>query len=100
MTVVNATGQIGYMTIYPESVAQPLAANMIYFSNPMLSYAFVVKLNAGTGEIPHLCRTDRWTPSWMCPASLRRKDIISAFSKSATAYSIEHAFALFSFFAD
>ena len=50
VTVINQTGTAGYLTLYPDGVAQPLVANMIYFPNQILSNAFVVGLNSGTGQ--------------------------------------------------
>ncbi|MEP7339020.1 MAG: M36 family metallopeptidase [Acidobacteriota bacterium] len=49
VTVINQTGQAGYLTLYPTGVTQPLAANMVYFPGQLLSNAFVVGLN-GTGQ--------------------------------------------------
>ncbi|MEP7339870.1 MAG: putative Ig domain-containing protein, partial [Acidobacteriota bacterium] len=46
-TVINASGQVGYLTIYPNGVAPPLAANMVYFPGQILSNAFTVSLSAG-----------------------------------------------------
>ncbi|MEP7336907.1 MAG: reprolysin-like metallopeptidase [Acidobacteriota bacterium] len=48
-TVINGSGQLGYLTIYPNGVASPLAANMVYFPGQILSNAFTVNLNA-SGE--------------------------------------------------
>ncbi len=48
-TVINGSGQTGYLTIYPNGVAAPLAANLIYFPGQILSNAFTVSLNA-SGE--------------------------------------------------
>ncbi|MEP7341448.1 MAG: putative Ig domain-containing protein, partial [Acidobacteriota bacterium] len=45
-TVINGSGQVGYLTIYPNGVAVPLAANMVYFPGQILSNAFTVSLNA------------------------------------------------------
>jgi subtilisin-like proprotein convertase family protein len=45
-TVVNVSGQIGYMTIYPNVVSVPLASNIIYYPGRILSNAFTVSLNA------------------------------------------------------
>ena len=50
MTVVNQTASAGYLTLYPDGVTQPLVSNMIYFPNQILSNAFVVGLNSGTGQ--------------------------------------------------
>ncbi len=50
VTVLNQTQQAGYLTLYPDGVAQLLVANMIYFPGQILSNAFVVGLNAGTGQ--------------------------------------------------
>ncbi|MEP7336645.1 MAG: hypothetical protein ABI977_02680, partial [Acidobacteriota bacterium] len=50
VTVINQTGLAGYLTLYSDGVAQPLAANMIYFPGQILSNAFVVGLNTGTGQ--------------------------------------------------
>ncbi len=49
VTVINQTGQAGYLTLYPTGQAAPLVANMIYQPNQILSNAFVVGLN-GTGQ--------------------------------------------------
>jgi hypothetical protein len=48
-TVINGSGQSGYLTIYPNGVAPPLAANMVYFPGQILSNAFTVSLNV-SGE--------------------------------------------------
>jgi len=45
-TVVNVSGQLGYMTIYPEGVPVPLASNLIYYPGQILSNAFTVSLSA------------------------------------------------------
>ncbi|MEP7339044.1 MAG: putative Ig domain-containing protein [Acidobacteriota bacterium] len=45
-TVINGSGQVGYLTIYPNGVPVPLAANMVYFPGQILSNAFTVSLNA------------------------------------------------------
>ena len=50
VTVINQTAQAGFLTLYPDGVAQPLAANMVYFPGQILSNAFVVGLNASTGQ--------------------------------------------------
>ena len=50
VTVINQTAQAGFLTLYPDGVTLPLAANMIYFPGQVLSNAFVVGLNAGTGQ--------------------------------------------------
>lgn len=50
VTVINLTAQAGYLTMYPNGVAQPLTANMVYFANQVLSNSFVVGLNTGTGQ--------------------------------------------------
>lgn len=50
VTVINLTGQAGFLTLYPDNVAQPLAANMIYFPGQMLSNAFLVGLDTNTGQ--------------------------------------------------
>ncbi len=50
VTVINQTAQAGYLTLYPDGLPAPLVANMIYFPNQILSNAFVVGLNAGTGQ--------------------------------------------------
>ena len=50
VTVVNQTAIAGFLTLYPDGVTQPLVANMIYFPNQILSNAFVVGLNSGTGQ--------------------------------------------------
>src|SRR5205085_3623838 len=46
-TVLNGSGQTGYLTIYPNGVAAPLAANLIYFPGQILANAFTVSLSAG-----------------------------------------------------
>ncbi|MBL8169736.1 MAG: hypothetical protein JNJ50_16380, partial [Acidobacteria bacterium] len=46
VTVINLTGQTGYLTLYPTGVAAPLAANLIYGPSGILSNAFVVGLGA------------------------------------------------------
>lgn len=48
-TVINGSGQTGYMTLYPNGVPVPLAANIIYDPGQILSNAFTVNLNA-SGE--------------------------------------------------
>jgi subtilisin family serine protease len=48
-TVINGSGQTGYLTIYPNGVPVPLAANMVYTPGQILSNAFTVSLNA-SGE--------------------------------------------------
>ncbi len=50
VTVINQTAQSGYLTFYPDAVTQPLAANMIYAPGQLLSNAFVVGVNSGTGQ--------------------------------------------------
>jgi hypothetical protein len=50
VTVINQTSQAGYLTLYPDGVAQPLASNMVYFPGQILSNAFVVSVNANTGQ--------------------------------------------------
>jgi subtilisin family serine protease len=50
VTVINQTGSVGVLTLYPDGVPQPLTANMIYYPNQTLSNAFVVGVNAGTGH--------------------------------------------------
>jgi hypothetical protein len=45
-TVVNVSGQIGYMTIYPNGVSVPLASNIIYEPGQIISNAFTVSLNS------------------------------------------------------
>jgi hypothetical protein len=45
-TVINGSGQTGYLTIYPNGVSVPLAANMIYSPGQILSNAFTVSLSA------------------------------------------------------
>jgi len=48
-TVVNVSGQTGYMTIYPSGVSVPLASNIIYYPGQILSNAFTVSLD-GSGQ--------------------------------------------------
>jgi hypothetical protein len=50
VTVINQTSQAGYLTLYPDGVATPLISNMVYFPNQLLANAFVVGVNAGTGQ--------------------------------------------------
>jgi hypothetical protein len=50
ITVINQTSLTGFLTLYPDGVAQPLAANMIYAPAQILSNAFVVGVNTGTGQ--------------------------------------------------
>ncbi len=50
VTIINSTSFYGFLTLYPDGVAQPLTANMIYFPGAVLSNAFVVGVNAGTGQ--------------------------------------------------
>jgi len=44
-TVINVSGQTGYLTIYPNGVSVPLASNIIYFPGQIISNAFTVSLN-------------------------------------------------------
>ena len=44
-TVINGSGQTGYLTIYPDGVSAPLAANIVYFPGNVLSNAFTVGLS-------------------------------------------------------
>jgi hypothetical protein len=46
-TVINGSGQTGYLTIYPNGVPAPLAANIVYFPGQILANAFTVSLSAG-----------------------------------------------------
>ncbi|MEP7342406.1 MAG: S8 family serine peptidase [Acidobacteriota bacterium] len=50
ITVINQTPDVGYLTLYPDGVPQPLAANMIYYPGQLLSNAFAVGVNSGTGQ--------------------------------------------------
>ncbi len=50
VTVINLSGQLGFLTMFPDQVTQPLAANMVYFPGQVLSNAFVVGLNASSGQ--------------------------------------------------
>ncbi|MBL8167193.1 MAG: putative Ig domain-containing protein [Acidobacteria bacterium] len=50
VTIINQSGQTGFLTLYPDGQAQPLAANLVYFPGKVLSNAFVVGLNANTGQ--------------------------------------------------
>jgi len=50
VTVINLTASSGYLTLFPDGVAQPVAANMIYSPNQILSNAFVVGLNSISGQ--------------------------------------------------
>ncbi len=50
VTVINQTAQAGYLTLYPDGLAAPLVANMIYFPGQVLSNAFIVGLNGSTGK--------------------------------------------------
>jgi hypothetical protein len=50
VTVINSNPLAGFMTMYPDGVPQPLAANMVYFPGQVLSNAFVVGLNTTTGQ--------------------------------------------------
>ncbi|MEP7342896.1 MAG: reprolysin-like metallopeptidase [Acidobacteriota bacterium] len=50
ITVINQTSLTGFLTLYPDGVAQPLSANMIYTPGQLISNAFVVGVNAGTGQ--------------------------------------------------
>ncbi len=50
VTVINQTAQAGYLTLYPDGLPAPLVANMIYFPGQILSNAFVVGLNSGSGQ--------------------------------------------------
>src|SRR5262249_29839493 len=40
LTVINQTAQTGYLTIYPDGQAVPLAANMVYQPGQILSNNF------------------------------------------------------------
>ncbi|MEP7341139.1 MAG: putative Ig domain-containing protein, partial [Acidobacteriota bacterium] len=46
LTIINQTAQIGYLTIYPDGQAAPLAANMIYAPGDILANNFTVGLGA------------------------------------------------------
>src|SRR5213075_2135219 len=46
-TVINGSGQGGYLTIYRNGVPAPLAANLIYFPGQILANDFTVSLSAG-----------------------------------------------------
>jgi hypothetical protein len=48
-TVVNVSGQLGFMTIYPNGVSVPVASNIIYYPGQIIANAFTVNLN-GAGE--------------------------------------------------
>ncbi|MBL8168623.1 MAG: pre-peptidase C-terminal domain-containing protein [Acidobacteria bacterium] len=50
VTVINLTGSAGFLTLYPDGVTLPLAANMIYGPSQILSNAFVVGLNNSNGQ--------------------------------------------------
>ncbi|MEP7338039.1 MAG: PQQ-dependent sugar dehydrogenase [Acidobacteriota bacterium] len=50
VTAINRTGQAGYLTLYPDGIAQPVAANMVYSPGQLLSNAFAVGLNTGSGQ--------------------------------------------------
>ena len=50
VTVINGSAQAGYLTLYPDGVAQPLAANLIYFPNQILSNAFLVGVDLTNGK--------------------------------------------------
>ncbi len=50
VTVINLSGQLGFLTMFPDQVTQPLSANMVYFPGQVLSNAFVVGLNASSGQ--------------------------------------------------
>jgi hypothetical protein len=45
-TVINVSGQTGYLTIFPNGVSVPLASNIIYFPGQIISNAFTVSLSA------------------------------------------------------
>lgn len=47
VTVINPNAQAGFMTMYPNGVAQPVAANMVYGPGQLLANAFTVSLSAG-----------------------------------------------------
>jgi hypothetical protein len=49
VTVINQTALAGFLTLYPDGVAQPLSANMVYSPSQILSNAFVAGLNSSTG---------------------------------------------------
>ncbi|MEP7339705.1 MAG: RHS repeat-associated core domain-containing protein [Acidobacteriota bacterium] len=46
ITAINPNAQAGYLTLYPNGVSAPLAANMVYFPGQILSNAFTVSLSA------------------------------------------------------
>jgi RHS repeat-associated protein len=46
VTVINPNPQAGYLTLYPNGVSAPLAANMVYSPGQILSNAFTVSLSA------------------------------------------------------
>ncbi|MEP7338038.1 MAG: S8 family serine peptidase, partial [Acidobacteriota bacterium] len=46
LTVINQTAQAGYLTVYPDGVPVPLAANMIYEPGQILSNNFTVGLSS------------------------------------------------------
>ncbi|MFN8001987.1 MAG: LamG-like jellyroll fold domain-containing protein [Acidobacteriota bacterium] len=50
VTVINLTSNAGFLTLYPDGVTLPLAANMIYFPGQVLANAFVVGLNPSNGQ--------------------------------------------------
>jgi hypothetical protein len=47
VTVINPNAQSGFMTLYPNGVAQPVAANMVYSPGQLLANAFTVSLSGG-----------------------------------------------------
>jgi hypothetical protein len=49
VTVINPNAQAGFITLYPNGVPQPLAANMVYSPGQLLANAFTVSLN-GSGQ--------------------------------------------------
>jgi hypothetical protein len=50
VTVINQTSQAGYLTLFPDGVPAPLVSNMVYFPSQLLANAFIVGVNAGTGQ--------------------------------------------------
>jgi len=49
VTVINPNAQAGFMTLYPNGVTQPVAANMVYGPGQILANAFTVSLS-GSGQ--------------------------------------------------
>ncbi|MFN8000964.1 MAG: hypothetical protein U0X75_08130 [Acidobacteriota bacterium] len=50
VTIINLSGQTGFLTMYPDGQSLPVTANLVYFPGKVLSNAFVVGLNGTDGQ--------------------------------------------------